>query len=186
MAHEYISQVSLEIEGRETEKLSKEFSRTESRILGVLSKLDKFLLNPQVRSCSVAVPGISRNSGSENRKPTGDRSLNDSCPKAMCSSHHFGNLSGSELEETHHPPPTHTHTHSLTHCQNFFQLEFQTDNNKISGCFFTLLKNGWMLVPKILNYKEILHWKFERKYLEGGGRLADGGKSQCYAQFRKF
>ena len=57
------------IEGRVTKKLSKEFSRTESRILGALSKLDEFLLNPQVRICSVAVPGISRNKHSEIRKP---------------------------------------------------------------------------------------------------------------------
>ena len=46
MAQEYISQVSEEIEGRVTKKLSKEFSRTESRNLGPLSKLDEFLLNP--------------------------------------------------------------------------------------------------------------------------------------------
>ena len=37
MAQEYISQVSEEIEGRITKKLSEEFSRTESRILGALS-----------------------------------------------------------------------------------------------------------------------------------------------------
>ena len=58
---DYISQVFEEIEGRVTRKLSKEFSRTESRILGALLKLDEFLLNPQVRTCSVAVPGTSRN-----------------------------------------------------------------------------------------------------------------------------
>ena len=67
MAQEYISQVSEEIEGRVAKKLSNEFSRTESRILGALSKLDEFLLNPQVRTCSVAVPGTSRNGSSENR-----------------------------------------------------------------------------------------------------------------------
>ena len=44
MAQECISQVSDEIEGRVTKKLSKEFSRTESRILRALSKLDEFLL----------------------------------------------------------------------------------------------------------------------------------------------
>ena len=44
---EYITQVSEEIEGRVTKKLSQEFSRTESRILGTLSKLDEFLLNQQ-------------------------------------------------------------------------------------------------------------------------------------------
>ena len=102
MAQEYISQVSLEIEVRVTKKLSKEFSRTESRILCALSKLDELLLNPQVRTCSVAVPGTSRNNNSENREPTGDRSLTDACPEAVFSSHHSGNLNGSELEETHH------------------------------------------------------------------------------------
>ena len=42
---EFITQVSEEIEGRVSKKLSQEFSRTESRILGALSKLDEFLLN---------------------------------------------------------------------------------------------------------------------------------------------
>ena len=102
MAHEYISQVPEEIGGRVTKKLSKEFIRTESRILSALSKLDEFLLNPKVRTCSVAFPGTSKNSDSENREPTGDRSPNDPCPEAMFSSHHSGNLNGSELEEAHH------------------------------------------------------------------------------------
>ena len=42
---DYITQVSEEIQGRVTKKLSQEFNRTESRIFGALSK---FLLNPQV------------------------------------------------------------------------------------------------------------------------------------------
>ena len=67
LTQDYISQVSDEIEGRVTKKLSKEFSKTESRILGALSKLDEFLLKPQVRACSVAVQGTSRNANSENR-----------------------------------------------------------------------------------------------------------------------
>ena len=102
MAQGYISQVSEEIEGRVTKKLSEEFSRTESRILGALSKLDEFLLNPQVRTCSVAVPGTSRNNDSETREPPGDLYLNDPYPEAMVSPHHSGNLNGSGLEETHH------------------------------------------------------------------------------------
>ena len=102
MAQEYISKVSEEIEGRVTRKLSKEFSRTESRILGALSKLDEFLLNPQVQTCSVAVPGISRNNDSENREPTGDRYLGDQCPEAVFSAYHFSNINDSEQEETHH------------------------------------------------------------------------------------
>ena len=92
IAQEYISQVFEEIEGRVTKKLSKEFSRTESRILGAPSKFDEFLLNPQVRTCSVAVPGTSRNINSENREPTGDRSLDDPCPEVRFASHHSGNL----------------------------------------------------------------------------------------------
>ena len=44
---EYVTQVSEEIEGKVTKNLSQEFSRTESRILGALSKLDEFLLNQQ-------------------------------------------------------------------------------------------------------------------------------------------
>ena len=67
LTQDYISQVSEEIEGRATKKLSKEFNKTESRILGALSKLDEFLLNPQVRTCSV-FQGTSRNANSENRK----------------------------------------------------------------------------------------------------------------------
>ena len=43
---EYISQVSQEIEGRIAKKLSQEFSKRESRILGALAKLDHFLTKP--------------------------------------------------------------------------------------------------------------------------------------------
>ena len=96
MAQEYISQVSEEIEGRVTKKLSKEISRTVSRILGALSKLDDFPLNPQVRTCSVAIPGTSKNNNSENREPTGDRSLGDSCPEAVFSACHPSNLNDSD------------------------------------------------------------------------------------------
>ena len=101
-AQDYISQVSEEIEGRVTKKLSKEFSRTESRILGALSKLDEFLLNPRVRACSVAVPGTSRNNNSENRETTGDRSSDDHCPEVRYSSHHSGHLNSPEVEEYPH------------------------------------------------------------------------------------
>ena len=82
LTQDYISQVSEEIEGRVTKKLSNEFSKTESRILGALSQLDEFLRNPQVRICSVAVPGTPRNNNSENRESTGDRSSGKPCPEA--------------------------------------------------------------------------------------------------------
>ena len=58
---EYITQVSVEMESRVTKKLSQEFNRTESRIFVALSKLDEFLLNPQIRTHSGTVPGTFRN-----------------------------------------------------------------------------------------------------------------------------
>ena len=80
LTQDYISQVSEEIEGGVTKKLSKEFNQTESRILGALSKLDEFLLNPQVRTCSV-FQGAYTDANSENREIHGDRSSNDPYPE---------------------------------------------------------------------------------------------------------
>ena len=70
--------------------------------MGSLSKLDEFLLNPQVRTCSIALPGTSRNSNSEDREPTGDRSLDNPCREARFSSHHYGNLNSSEVDDYPH------------------------------------------------------------------------------------
>ena len=102
LTQDYISQVSEEIEGRVTKKLSKEFSKTESRILGALSKLDELLLNPQVRACSVAVQGTSRNANSENREIHGDRSSDDPYPEVGYFSHHSGQLNSPETETISH------------------------------------------------------------------------------------
>ena len=77
ITEDYIAQVSEEIEGRVTKKLSQEFSRAESRILGALSKLDEFLLNPQIRTFSGTTPGAFRNTDVENQEPSGDGSQND-------------------------------------------------------------------------------------------------------------
>ena len=52
----YITQVLKEIESKVTKKLSQELSRTESRVLGTLSRLDEFLLNPQARVHPGSVP----------------------------------------------------------------------------------------------------------------------------------
>ena len=94
LTQDYISQVSEEIERRVTKKLSKEFSRTESRILGALSKLDEFFLNPQVRTCSVAVPGTSRSSNLENQGTNEDRPSEDPGPEVGSSSPHYGAETG--------------------------------------------------------------------------------------------
>ena len=74
--------MSEEIEGRVTEKLSQEFTRTERRILGALSKLKEVLLKPQVRVHPGYVPETSRNRIRENQEPTEDRSQNDFYPEA--------------------------------------------------------------------------------------------------------
>ena len=79
---EYITQVSEEIEGRVSKELSQEFSRTESRILGALSKLDEFLLNQQIRTHSETVPGTFRNANLENQGTNEDDSQSDYPPEA--------------------------------------------------------------------------------------------------------
>ena len=70
--------------------------------MGALSKLDEFLPNPQVRTCSVAAHGTSRNSNSENRETHGDRSSNDPCPGVGYFPHHSGQLKSPEAETISH------------------------------------------------------------------------------------
>ena len=79
---EYITQVSAEIEGRVFRKLSQEFSRTESSVLGALSKLDEFFLNPQIRTHSGTVPGTFRNTNVENQGTNEGDSQSDPHPEA--------------------------------------------------------------------------------------------------------
>ena len=74
---EYITQLSEEIEGRISKKLSQEFSRTESRILGALSKLDEFLLNQQITAHS----GTFRNTNVDNQGTNEDDSQSDPHPE---------------------------------------------------------------------------------------------------------
>ena len=78
---ENITKVSEEIEGRVTKKLSQEFSGTESRILGTLSKLDEFLLNSQIRTHSGTVPGTFRNTNVGNQGTNEDDSQSDPHPE---------------------------------------------------------------------------------------------------------
>ena len=102
LTQDYISQVSGEIEGRVTKKFTQKISKTDSRTLGDLSKLDKFLLNPQVRTCSVADQGKSRNANSESRKTQGDRSSDDPYPEVGYFRHHSGQLNSPEAETNSH------------------------------------------------------------------------------------
>ena len=89
------AQVSEEIEGRVTKKLSQEFSRTDSCLLGALSKLDKFFMNPQVRTFRTF-----RNADVEKQDPSGDRSLNDPHPEVEFSASRGNSLTDSDPDET--------------------------------------------------------------------------------------
>ena len=70
-----------EIEGRVTKKLSQEFSRTKSRILGTLSRLDEFILNPLVQGYSGTTPETSRNTLGTNQGTNEDDSQCDPHPQ---------------------------------------------------------------------------------------------------------
>ena len=100
---EYITQVSEQIEGRVTKKLSQEFSRTESRILGALSKLDEFLLNQKIRTHSATVPGTFRNTNVENQGTNEDDSQSDPHPEvgpSVCQSRHSIDSDTCEAHDT--------------------------------------------------------------------------------------
>ena len=79
---EYITQVSEEIEDRVSKKLSQGFSRTESRILDSLTKLDEFLSNQQIHTHFETVPGTFRNTKVENQGTNEDDSQSDPHPEA--------------------------------------------------------------------------------------------------------
>ena len=79
---DYITQVSEEIEGRVTKRLSKEFSRTENRILGALARLDDFLMNPLLPGYSGATPEPSGSALRNNQGTNEDDSQNDPHPEA--------------------------------------------------------------------------------------------------------
>ena len=78
---DYITQVSEEIQGRVTKKLSQEFSRTENRILGVLARLDDFLMNPVLQGHSGVTPETSRNAFSVNQGTSEDDSQSNPHPE---------------------------------------------------------------------------------------------------------
>ena len=79
---DFITQVSEEIEGSFTKRLSKEFSRTEDCILGALARLDVFLMNPLLQGDSGATSEASRNPLSTSQGTNEDDSQNDPHPEA--------------------------------------------------------------------------------------------------------
>ena len=79
---DYITQVSEEIEGRVTKRLSKEFSRTENRILGALARLDDFLMNPLLPGHSGTTPEPSRHALNTSQGTNEDDFQNDPRPES--------------------------------------------------------------------------------------------------------
>ena len=100
ITEQYKAQFFEEIEGRVTKKLSQDFSRTEARVVGALSKLDEFFLNPQIQTFSGTIPGQSRNAS--NQEPSRDRSQNDSHFEVEFSGCRASNLIDSDPDETSH------------------------------------------------------------------------------------
>ena len=82
---DYITQVSEEIKGRVTKKLSQEFSKMECPILGAFSQFDEFLLDPLIQRHSGTAPETSRNAYGTNQGTNEDSSQSDPHPEARVS-----------------------------------------------------------------------------------------------------
>ena len=71
-------------------------------VLCLMSILDEFLFNPQVRILSRTVPGTSHDNDLENREPTGDRSQSDSRHEVEFSVCRTSNSINFDPKETSH------------------------------------------------------------------------------------
>ena len=113
---DYITQVSEEIEGRVTKRLSKEFSRTENRILGALARLDDFLMNPLLPGHSGTTPEPSRNALNTSQGTNEDDSQNDPRPEA--------GLFHGQMTQNSGPEDRHDRYQSVTVCliKNFVKI----------------------------------------------------------------
>ena len=112
---DYITQVSEEIEGRVTKKLSRVFSRTESRILGALYRLDLFFKNPLNQSFSGTTPETSRNAYSTNQGTNDDDSRND--PHSEAGIFQSRTTHNSGLEDGHYMvTEIHEEVEEVTYC----------------------------------------------------------------------
>ena len=70
--------------------------------MGALSKLEEFLLKPQIRTFSGNVPGTFRYANVENEEPSGDRSQNDAPPEVEFIACRASNVTDSDPDETYH------------------------------------------------------------------------------------
>ena len=118
---DYITQVSEEIEGRVTKRLSKEFSRTENRILGALAQLDDFLMNPLLPGHSGTTPEPSRHALNTSHGTNEDESQNDPRPEAGL---FHGQMTQNSGPEERHDTPRYKRFRILVqisvvnHCKN--------------------------------------------------------------------
>ena len=97
---EYILQVSKEIEGRLSNELSHDLSRTESRISGALPKLEEILLNTQVLKRCGTIPGTVPNIDMGNQEPIEDRSHDHPHPDLGPSVYQYRHSIDSDPDET--------------------------------------------------------------------------------------
>ena len=74
---DYVTQVSEEIEGRVTKKMSQEFSKTEKHIFGALSCLDDFLMNALIQGHSGTARETYRNAFGINQGTNEEDSQSD-------------------------------------------------------------------------------------------------------------
>ena len=123
---DYITQVSEEIEGRVTKRLSKEFSRTENRILGALAQLDDFLMDPILPGRSGTTPEPSWNAVNTSQGTNEDDSQNDPRPEA--------GLFDGQITQNSGPERGRDNTQKLyklpTQWKTHFHLEFLFDNTE--------------------------------------------------------
>ena len=100
-SHEdHITQVSEEIEGSVTKKLSLEFNWTGSQVLGALSRRDEFLLIPLIQGYSGIALETSRKTVRTNQGTIEDNSQNDLHPAADVSQSQTTRYSGPD--DTYH------------------------------------------------------------------------------------
>ena len=104
-----ITQVSEEFEGTITKKLSQEFRRTENCILGALTRLEDFLMNPLIQAHSGTAPEMSRNVFSRSQGTNEDDSQRNPHPEECLFNNQMTQSSGRDT----------------TSCQ-FFQIFRQT------------------------------------------------------------
>ena len=109
LQEDYIIHVCEEIEGTVLKKLSKEFSKTENRILGALARLDDFRMNPLLQGRSGTTPEPIRNALSISKGTNEDDSQNDPHPEAGLFHGQTTQISGPEDGRDNSHVMFHTH-----------------------------------------------------------------------------